>query len=510
LDAWTSGYVADIDYTFGYYPELNPTRAESAFLLNGLVCPEFTTACELGFGQGLSTNIHAAASGVDWYGTDFNPAQAGFAQELTQASGSESKLYDEAFTDFCNRQDLPDFDFIGIHGIWSWISDTNRQVIVDFIRRKLKVGGVVYVSYNTLPGWSTFAPMRHLMTRHVEVIGSEGRGIVSSINGAIEFAEQLAATNPLYSRANPTVGERVTNLKGQNRHYLAHEYFNKDWHPMHFATMADWLEPAKLSFACSAHYLDHLDTLNLTSEQQVFLQNLPDPMLRQSVRDFMVNQHFRRDYWVKGGRRVSPLERMEAMLEQSYILTDHVDNVSLKLKASILEATLAEDIYKPILELISDNEPHTLGELMDRLKSTKIDFQQLSEAITVLASNGQVTKAIEQKLITNERSNRLNEYLMEKARSGGSDVSFLASPVTGGGIRVERFEQLFARAIKNGRKNPDDWALYVWEVLKSQGQQIILDGKTLETDEDNVAELSRQANKFAREKLNALKTLQIL
>jgi len=34
--------------------------------------------------------------------------------------------------------DLPDFDFIGMHGIWSWISEEDRALIVEFIRRKLK------------------------------------------------------------------------------------------------------------------------------------------------------------------------------------------------------------------------------------------------------------------------------------------------------------------------------------------------------------------------------------
>jgi hypothetical protein len=56
---WTAGYVADIGYTFGYYQELNPLRAKLAFLNAGLVCPPFGTACELGFGQGLSANLHA-------------------------------------------------------------------------------------------------------------------------------------------------------------------------------------------------------------------------------------------------------------------------------------------------------------------------------------------------------------------------------------------------------------------------------------------------------------------
>ena len=249
MSDWTAGYVADIAYTYGYYQELNPLRIQLAFLNAGLVAPEVGVACELGFGQGLSVNVHAAASVTTWWGTDFNPAQAAFAQELAQVSGAGAQVFDQAFADFAQRPDLPDFDYIGLHGIWSWISDENRQVIVDFIRRKLKVGGVLYISYNTLPGWAAFAPMRHLMTEHAEVLGAEGRGIVSRIDGALDFAEKLWETEPRFAQANPLMGERIKTLKTQNRHYLAHEYFNRDWHPMHFATMAQWLEPAKVSYA---------------------------------------------------------------------------------------------------------------------------------------------------------------------------------------------------------------------------------------------------------------------
>ena len=71
---------------------------------------------------------------------------------MATASGAGAQLFDQSFAEFCNRGDLPHFDFIGLHGIWSWISDENRAVIVDFVRRKLAVGGVLYVSYNTQPG----------------------------------------------------------------------------------------------------------------------------------------------------------------------------------------------------------------------------------------------------------------------------------------------------------------------------------------------------------------------
>ena len=286
---WTAGYVADIGYTFGYYAELNPLRLKLAFLHAGLATPDVGAACERGFGQGISTNLHAAASVVQWHGTDFNPSQASFAQELAQASGANAQLHDDAFADFCARPDLPDFDYIGLHGIWSWISDANRAVIVDFIRRKLKVGGVLYISYNTLPGWSTFAPMRHLLTQHATTLGAEGAGIVNRIDGALGFADKLLATNPNYARANPSVTERLGKVKEQNRHYVAHEYFNADWHPMYFADMAQWLAPAKLSYACSANLLDHVDAVNLTPDQQALLKEVPDAQLRETVHDYMVN-----------------------------------------------------------------------------------------------------------------------------------------------------------------------------------------------------------------------------
>jgi hypothetical protein len=64
VNDWTDGYVADIEYTYGYFGELNPLRTALLFLNAGLMPPKIQTACELGFGQGVSVNVHAAASDV--------------------------------------------------------------------------------------------------------------------------------------------------------------------------------------------------------------------------------------------------------------------------------------------------------------------------------------------------------------------------------------------------------------------------------------------------------------
>src|SRR3954453_18954252 len=107
MSDWGAGYVVDVEYTYGYYPELNPLRARMALAHAGYAAPEVRTACEVAYGQGLSINCHAAGSQVQWWGTDFAPAQAKFAQECAAAARTDVRLYDEAFADFCARRDLP-------------------------------------------------------------------------------------------------------------------------------------------------------------------------------------------------------------------------------------------------------------------------------------------------------------------------------------------------------------------------------------------------------------------
>lgn len=507
---WTAGYVADIGYTYGYYTELNPLRLKLAFLNAGLVFPGVGTACELGFGQGMSVNLHAAGSAVSWYGTDFNPAQAGFAQELARVTNAGAQLFDQSFAEFCVREELPEFDFIGLHGIWSWISDENRAVIVDFVRRKLKVGGVFYISYNTQPGWAAMVPVRDLLTEHARVLGAEGQGIVSRIDAAIDFAERLLATNAGYARANPQVAERIKKIKEQNRNYLAHEYFNRDWEPMAFARMADWLAPAKLGFACSAHYLDQIDAVNLTAEQQVLLKDIPDAMFRQTARDFMVNQQFRRDYWVKGARQMNTLEQAEALRALRLVLVKPRADVALTVTGSLGEANLQEAVYKPILDTLSDHKVRTLGQIEQAVREQGINFVQLVQAVVVLAGAGALSGAQDEHLIgpARKQTDRLNQHLMNKSR-GSNELSYLVSPVTGGGIAVPRFQQLYLLARAQGHKQPADWAQFVWQILAAQGQRIIKDGSTLERPEDNLAELTAQASDFAEKQLPLFRALQI-
>lgn len=507
---WTSGYVADIGYTYGYYTELNPLRASLLLLNAKLAPPPQGAACELGFGQGISANIHAAASPAHWYGTDFNPSQAGFAQQLAASYPDGARLYDQGFDEFCARADLPDFDYIGLHGIWSWISDDNRRTIVDFVRRKLKVGGVLYISYNTLPGWTPMVPVRNLLKRHAEIMTPPGAGVEAKVENAIAFARQLWATNPAYARAHPQLADRLKAIAAQDHHYVAHEYFNRDWLPMSFAEMADWLADAKVDFACSATAIEHVPETQMSNEQSALLNALPDAVFRQSVRDFIVNQRFRRDYWIKGPRRLTALAHAELLRAVRVMLPLRRADVTLTMDTPVGTTTLNADVYLPLLDLLADNQPRTIGQIEQALQGRGILLGQLQQAALVLMEKGALTPIQDEQTIARRRphTDALNRLLLDHARSA-EEIGFLASPVTGAGVAVNRLGQLCLLARASGLQEPREWAGYSDQLLKAQGQRVARDGEAIVDDSEALQFLNELALDFRDKQLPLLIALGV-
>lgn len=464
----TEGYHEGIDYCHGYYGDLNPLRLRLTFLNAGLVAPVTTTACELGFGQGDSINLHAASSMTQWYGTDFNSAHASYAQELAVASGAAVRIFDQSFAEFCCRADLPDFDFIAMHGVWSWVSDQNRGIIVDFIRRRLKAGGVLYVSYNVAQGHAAFVPVREVLTGHAEMM--IGRDAASRIDSALDFAEHLLAANPLYAQANPEAAKRLSTIKSGDRAYVAHEYFNRDWYPTSFARTSEWLAPAKLDYACSANYFETVDAWNFGAEQQALLKEISDEKFRETVRDFLLNKWFRRDYWVKGLRRLTLPEKVEEFRNQRMVLTRPLQKVEVRATGALGSVVPNKSLAEAVLTALGDYRPKTLRQIEQEVMSKGVNLVNVVQMIMTLLETNSLSPAQDEAVTraARKQTDKLNAYLCAKAPFRADAGSVLASPVTGAGlIDVGRVVQLFWQAVSQGKKQPGQLALHAAQLFRS-------------------------------------------
>ena len=517
MTQWTGGYVAGLDYTHGYYRELGPLHAAMALAHAGVPMAPVATACELGFGQGLSTNIHAAASDVAWYGTDFNPAQAGFAAQLAQAAGSGAQLVDQSFVEYCARTDLPDFDFIALHGVWSWVSPANRALLRDFVRRKLKPGGVLYLSYNCQPGWAPMVPVRDLLSAYIDRLTAPGEPLERRIDAALDFADKLLATRPAYLEAYPQVAARLAGLRAHDHRYLAHEYFNADWQPVDFADQAETWAEAGVSYACPAHHLDQLDLLNFTTQQRALLARVPDPVPGQGVRDLMRNQNFRRDYWVKAapvlpgldGCRLAPEDHEAAMRSQRVVLVMPRADIDLTVRTGAFDIALNQARYTPLLDALQDHRPRTVAEL-EHVVPMRGGVRQLFEAVFILCGMGVLApaQAPETVVAASAASRRLNLALFDHAR-GSDDIHHLASALVGGGLAMPRIPQLFLLAQARGLRGANAWSDFACQQLAASNIPLHHDGKPLATAAENLAELRRKAELFERLYLPLYQTLGI-
>lgn len=510
---WNEGYFTDVGYTYGYYRDINPVFQRFCLHLRGWAAPapaSDAAHCELGYGQGVSVNLHAAATPGLYLGTDFNPAHAAHAQGLAQVAGSGARLLDDSFEQLLARTDLPQFDSISVHGIWTWVSQGNQALIAEFARRHLKPGGVFYLSYNCFPGWAPAYPLRQMFALH-DRFASTAIDAVARVDAALKFSEALLAAQPNYLHAVPGLADRLKAIAGQDRHYLAHEYFNREWNCMYFTDVADALGGAKLDFACTAVPLDAVDAVNLSAQAQAFLAGIDHPLLREQARDYFVNQQFRKDLYLRGAVRLSAAEQRQRLLETRFVLLQPADKVELKVQGAAGEATLQEAAYRPLLQALAERQqaPQSLRELCARLPGQAL--AQVLQMLTVLVAKSAAAPCQDEALarLVGKRCAALNQHLCARAVAGGPAVDALASPVLGGGVAVTRFQQMFLHARGQGHKTPQDWARLAWQSLQAQGQRMVHEGRTLESAEDNLARLQQLAQEFADRQLPILKALQV-
>ena len=330
------------------------------------------------------------------------------------------------------------------------------------------------------------------------------------IKDTVQFMDYFLSTKPKFVEANPGLPKRMHELRSGDAHYLAHEYFNQDWCPMYFADMGDWLKEAELEYACSARYVQNIPLFNLTDEQEKFLEKLADPMLKESIFDFMGNIQFRWDCWVKAPRELGRKEQTASLRDQRFLLRLAPEDISFKVQGGQEEIELDQAVYKPIVELMSDFQPRSMGEMEQELAGKNIKWPQLLQAVFVLA--GKVDLEVVQDEATVEQakgcSKRLNAFLCELSRKS-NEILWLASPVTGGGCHMNTVEQLFLEHIAQGNPAPPDLAAYAWGQLSATGRKVLKDGNPLETEEKILAELVRQAEKFQAKRLPVLKALGI-
>jgi predicted O-methyltransferase YrrM len=504
MSDWTEGYVTEIEYTTGFYREMAPANLEWCALLNSYEAPSASKPynyLEIGCGQGVSAAVLAAANPhARFWAFDFNPLHVRNARELAAAGGlTNIEYFEDSFAEALER-DLPQMDFIVLHGVYSWVTAENRGQIVALLKKFLKPGGLAYVSYNCLPGWAGKAPLRKLMTEHA----ARQRGsILDRFVAAREFVVELKQTECTFFRAHPTAGALVDLINGQkNANYLVHEYLNEAWELLYHSDVVREMHGAKLGYLGSATIAENFDEASAPPALRPMLAKEKDPVMRELLRDFGVNRQFRRDIFARGASRLAGAEVLARIGATRFVLARPRNLCTSKLMLPLGEAQLQENVFVPIMDALAGG-PKSAAELAQAAGKPVKDTLFM---ISVLAGANYILPLLASEP-PGKPAQQFNQVMVRRAQQG-RELPALAAPRIGSGVGLGAVDQLLLLAMS--RKAPDV-ALFAHERLLTLGRRLTdSENKSIDDNDQHLARMRAIEAKFVGESLPVCRALGVV
>ncbi|KQZ44754.1 methyltransferase regulatory domain-containing protein [Duganella sp. Root1480D1] len=201
--------------------------------------------------------------------------------------------------------DLPPMDIVVLYGSYGWLDRKERRQVVELLNRCLKPGGVAYVGYNALPGCSSILPLQRLVLEQARLHGAD---TAQQLAHAAAQVDQLRDAGAAYFADNDTPAMR-SRLAGFVP--ACHEFTQGGWEALYHADVARALADAKLEYVASADLWWSDPGRYLSPAQRTLLDAQAIPILRETVRDVMLDTAFRRDIYVRGARRMHPMRQAD-------------------------------------------------------------------------------------------------------------------------------------------------------------------------------------------------------
>jgi methyltransferase-like protein/trans-aconitate methyltransferase len=174
-------------YPAAVYPRTHPGRLATVAFLRGMHPPSVDRCRVLELGCGSGSNLIAMAFHLpqaEFVGLDLAQRPIASGNDSIAELGLRNISLCAINLTAANPEHFGRFDFIIAHGLYSWVPQPVREVVLTICREMLNPHGVAYISYNAYPGNHLRDLVRGMMRFHtacfedpVEVVG-QARGLL--------------------------------------------------------------------------------------------------------------------------------------------------------------------------------------------------------------------------------------------------------------------------------------------------------------------------------------------
>jgi methyltransferase-like protein/2-polyprenyl-3-methyl-5-hydroxy-6-metoxy-1,4-benzoquinol methylase len=274
----------EIPYTKNIYKQTQPDNLATIAILFGMQPPPVATCRVLELGCASGINLLAMAQAIpqgEFLGIDLSARQIQAGQANIRQLGLPNitlKQMDIMAID----SDFGQFDYIIVHGVYSWVSPTVRAKILQVCHQQLHPQGVAYVSYNVYPGWHMDMMLRKMVLYHVQSIRELPEKLAAA-KALIRFL--ITSIETKYDTYSLALKKELTRINQLEENYFFHEYLEKYNEAVFFHEFIEqvnhyglqYLADTKTLFTAIAAFIPQTEipSLNLIEKEQYFdfLQN---------------------------------------------------------------------------------------------------------------------------------------------------------------------------------------------------------------------------------------------
>lgn len=458
MTAAAAGYVTDVTYTSGFYPNLAPGAICHAAALNRVVPPKLTDGfryLELGCGLGRTlTTLAAANPAGEFVGVDINPEHTASIDRDIAAGGLGNVRTINA--DFASLpSDIGTFEFVTLHGVLSWVAPQVREQILTIARTRLAPGGLLLVSYNAMPGWAHLQPIRGILRQYAMLRQGDS---AEKVRAALAYLVFIRDRRAKYFQDNPGAAAYVDNLLKQDPRYLVHEYLNEHWTSFYFADVAAMFGTAGLAFVGSLPVHTNFWDLCVRPEFQELFRTTNNRLVTEAHKDFCANTAFRSDVYAKSPRLMPGVaDRVREADDLCFRVSRPGITLPYQANLGVVTSTVQGPLYQSLLDILGD-ESLRLSQI---LASPAVQHVQPVEAVRAVdagvalgifdISTGPLPPAIRAPLGDLKLTGSFNRAMLERYSLGGQLVA-LASESTGTGHTLGDFDAaILHELVERGR-----------------------------------------------------------
>ena len=359
---------ADLGYLSQPFPYASAPFLESYARLLGLSPAPASNARILEIGSSYGANLISQAlfyPQATFTGIEIAPTQVSVGKTYIDQLGITN--LDLLEGDVNESHDhLGTYDYIIAHGFYSWVDEETKDNFLCLCKEHLAENGILYMSYNTYPGWHKMDSVRALLefaNKDIDTLNHREK-----VRHGKTVASKLGALMLEYDTVKNQQASFLQSLRQTLQKqdcYVGHDHLEPVNTPVYFHQCMDHMAEHGFTYLCDCDLNLSFPTVydeTLRTQLQVLAPH--DPLAREQYIDFMLNTAFRKSLFTHKGATPKPITEtsvtdadFQHSLEQ-FLFTLRIPSEHLEPIFEDLAKRMDSSATKALVDLFQQEGPH--------------------------------------------------------------------------------------------------------------------------------------------------------